>query len=218
MYSVVIDSITAPTVADQNKLWHKRIDDGASGSPTGRLYQFYLGKWVSPHPDAPSTDKRIWWEGSLSDLGALDGGVLSDPVTETTGPFWEEDTNYQGRFPLHYGTVGAYVFASGGTGGNIEISLAANTMPPHEHYIANTDDPPGSNTAYLTAANSLSYMDGGGASSVDYVLAGTATEPTVGLTSTTGGDGAGATVPFNIMPRYRVGLWAKRTARRYLVG
>jgi hypothetical protein len=158
----------------------------------------------------------------------LDEGSGNDPTTdvptETTGAFWEEDINYLGRFPLHYGTVGpvapipAYTFNVGADGGNIEISLNANTLPPHEHYIANTDDPPGANTAYLTAANSLSYMDGGNSGSTDYVLAGTATEPTVGQTSTSGGDGAGAIVPFNIMPRYRVGLWAKRTARRYLVG
>jgi len=222
-YSVIIDSKTAPGVSDQGKLWHKRFDDGASGSPSGRIYQFYLGRWVSPHQVSPLGNNRIWFEGNLASLWAMDEGSGNDPATdvptETTGAFWEEDVNYRHRFPLHYGTTvnpdPAYTFNVGSTGGNIEIALNANTMPPHEHYIANDDS---NNTGVLSAVNFAVWAHGLASSSTDYVLYGSTTESDRGQTSTTGGDGAGATVPFNIMNPYRVGMWAKRTVRRYFVG
>jgi hypothetical protein len=209
-YTVIISSDTAPAAEDRGKLWYKTV----GGAPTGRVYSYYGGYWSSPHPIEPGGEQRLWWEGDLTSLGALDEGVLADPVTDFTGPFWEEDTNYKGRFPFHYGTIGANIYAIGGTGGADMITLAANTMPAHEHFIANNDLA----TSLLSTVNYLTYAHGAASLSTDYVLYGTTQEPTMGQTSTTGGDGAGATVPFLNMPPYRVGMWAKRTQRKYFVG
>lgn len=217
--SIILDQIDVPASTDRGNLWHKRIDDGADGAPTGRLYQFYGGKWVSPHYFAPGGPQRIWYEGSEASLWLLDGGDGGDPSsaipTDTTGSFWQRDTNYDFRFPLAQGTSPKPTTVSiGDAGGAEEISLNANTMPAHDHFIAHDSV----STDLLSPINKLAYAHGAAAASTDYILYGKDETPTLGQTSEAGGDGSGTPVPFSIMPPYRVGMWAKRTVRIYFVG
>jgi len=205
-YSVIIDSISTPAPADRGKLWHKRINDGGDGIASGRLYTFSVGKWVSPHYFEPSGPQRIWYEGSEAALWALDGGdgasPTIDPPTDTTGAFWERDTNYDFRFPLAIGaSPDATVASIGDTGGAEKHSLIVSELAPHTHAI-------------ISAAAAFDDVidttpDGGAGVNGNLNIA----------TESTGGSGTPpVVVPHNNMPPYRAGLWAKRTSRVYFVG
>lgn len=205
-YSTILNSIAEPDVADRENLWHKLIDDGGDGIPTGRVYTFYAGKWVSPHYFEPGGPQRIWYEGSEASLWQLDEGdgvnPLSTAPTLTTGSFWQRDTNYDWRFPLATGTSAKpTVFNIGDTGGEEDHSLTVTELAPHTHSIVSA-------TAAFDDVIDV-VPDGGAGSNGNLNIS----------TESTGGTGTPPVVsPHNNLPPYRVGLWAKRTARKFYVG
>lgn len=209
-YSVIINSEIEPDAEDRDKLWHKQLPGGA---PTGSLYSYYLGKWVTPHPIEAESNMRMWWDGTEADLWAFDGGDGTDPSTNaptaTTGAMWERDTNYDFKFPLAAGTSPASTtVVPGDTGGAETVTLVEGQLPEHDHSMFTDTTQVGSNLVgpneYVAAK--LQYSDS------SYIMSETASavDPTIGLT---GASGEGEAV--NKMPPYRVGMWAKRTARVY---
>jgi microcystin-dependent protein len=210
-YSVIIDSDATPALVDQDKLWHHR----PGGAPSGKIYAFYLGQWVTPNREAPSSDVRKWWVGTEANVWWHDGGDGNDPATfaptPITGAMWEVDHDYDFRFPLGAGTSSApqsTVVASGATGGEEDHTLLADEVPLHGHAAI-----------YNTGAEDLSDASGGimvgPGSTVQAAFTGTPTETRGQEIGGSGGDPVGATTPHNTMPPYRVGFWIKRTARIY---
>lgn len=102
-----------------------------------RLYTWGgYGNWVSPHPIPAADSRRILWVGIESDLVTLDEGT-SDPVTDTTGPFWVVDHAIDGRFLLGPGAFpSGTTIAVGGTGGEEKHVLTPDELAPHTHKIS----------------------------------------------------------------------------------
>lgn len=98
-------SETAP--ANHTKLWFK-LDGSlnpfaiAGGIPLFK-WSNTLGTWVARHPALPGTHR---WEEFTApgDIDTYEGGTAG-AVTDTTGPFWEIDTDYNGRSPMSPGAI-----------------------------------------------------------------------------------------------------------------
>lgn len=98
----LIVSPDQPSVEDQDKLW---LQTDAFNNPI----QFFLfssqyAAWLWPHPTPPSDPRLILYTGAAGDVDTLDGGDAL-AVTETTGPFWEIETEFTDRLPIGAGTV-----------------------------------------------------------------------------------------------------------------
>lgn len=137
-YSVIIDSLAEPAAEDRSKLWHKQL---AGGAPTGKLFSYYLGKWVSPHPIEPESQMRMMWMGTEAELWAYDGGDGADPSavapTATTGAMWERDTTFNFRIPIGIGTSPAPTSTTlnpGDTAGAEVHTLTQAETPLRSHF------------------------------------------------------------------------------------
>jgi hypothetical protein len=209
-YSVIIDKESEPNPVDRSKLWHKQL---AGGAPTGKLFSYYLGKWVTPHPIEPESQERMWWTGTEAELWAYDGGDGTDPSasapTATTGAMWERDEDWDFRFPLAMGTSPAphsTTVNPGDTGGEEYHTLSQAETPLRSH---NHQD----GTPQQAGSDIYNWFGrvADGASKAAFQSGITAADKS--LTSTESEDGAA----HSIMPPYKVGLWAMRTARAYFV-
>jgi hypothetical protein len=223
-YSVIIDSDTEPSADDRGKLWHKLLPGGA---PTGKLFKYFMGKWVSPNPIEAEAESRTWWTGSEADLWSYDGGDGSDPTssppTATTGAMWVRDTDYDFRFPLGMGTSPApysTTVSPGDTGGEEKHVLTGDefTDGDHIHTVGRMADNSNDDGVFLTGTSDKNGIgrqitgDSGSnitanlsAKSGSYlVTSGVNSEPTIEA--------------HNNMPPFRVGIWAKRSARQYYTG
>lgn len=132
---------------------------------------------------------RLLCDGSVvaretyADLFAAIGTVYGAGDGSTTFKL----PDYRNFFPVGAGVT----YALGSTGGEATHVLGANEMPGHRHQLINADD----SLAALTADNFIAHTNSGdGAQSFDYLLYGTTTEPSIGLSSEEGGDGS-ATAP-----------------------
>lgn len=85
---------------DRDKPWFRLNGDG---SPD-KWYVYFNGSWSAPYRVPASSDERMLWVGDLTALESYDGGSPG-AVTASTGPFWEEDTDFQGRSPMHPGAI-----------------------------------------------------------------------------------------------------------------
>lgn len=137
---------------------------------------------VAPTPATPTpAGVIVLWSGSIGSIPA--GWVLCNGNNGTP--------DLRDRFIVGAGSTYA-VDASGGslTTGNPSVtdtgptSLTVANLPAHDHFVSNTE------TVYTNTAltNSNYIKRGGGASGAleVYTLSGSATAPTVGLTSQTG--------------------------------
>lgn len=104
-YSLFIIGSSEPTVEQRDYAWMKT--DAITGIIQGIFtWSALYGLWLKPHWNAntvPSSERRAWI-GSLTSLQSYDGGE-SATVSETTGPFWERDTNMDDKFPLGVGST-----------------------------------------------------------------------------------------------------------------
>lgn len=145
----VIISDTAPDANDRDKGWVK-TNGGAPTSPSV-VYIWFNGSWVAANPTEASGLERRIFVGSTTDLETYDGGEAG-AVGVASGPMWEVDTTFAGRFPIGAGAVAgsdpALTVAVGDTGGAPQVEMAANQLPPHQHIVpvcainSQTTDPP----------------------------------------------------------------------------
>jgi hypothetical protein len=200
---------TVPAVADQDRPW-LRLD--AEGRPEG-VYKFYNSQWVRPHLIPPDSGFRDIWVGTPEELKTEDGGEDA-AVGETTGPFWEIDTDFAARIPMGVGTTaGGQAIDLGTSYGADELMLAAGNLPEHFHYVA-VGTANGGGGPLLSATHALSYS-GGGFGAENYNLVGldiTSNIPNVGQTSKTG---SATPTEVSILPPVRGVYFIKRTARRF---
>lgn len=95
----IIISDVVPGPSDLDKAWLKTI----GGAPQGIIYTFFNSQWVAKHLLEPSgIDRR--WVTDISSLSIYDGGDTNPPGL-ASGPMWEEDTDFQGRSPMHPGNI-----------------------------------------------------------------------------------------------------------------
>jgi hypothetical protein len=192
-------SDSTPSVSDQDKLWVKTVSGNLEG-----VYVYNDGSWLRKHETPASGSERRIFVGSLATLQTYDGGENA-AVTDKTGPFWEEDTVFQQRFPLGVGTLpllGTSV-AVGSTGGVDAHALTVAELPTHSHQLSvnqysNHDSSTGTPEQFLLA--NLSIASAGGVT------------PDVTVANAGSGDQHTNTPPY-------VGVYfIKRTARVYRRG
>lgn len=126
-FTVVLNQTTAPGPKDIDKLWRD--------PETGFIYSYSGGAWVMPHPAAPGGAERRWFAGTLTELQTYDGGSAG-AVGTNSGPMWEEDTDFQGKSPMHPGspssTITVAINANAGEGSH---TITATELPAHTHPI-----------------------------------------------------------------------------------
>lgn len=219
----VVISYTQPDAADQDKMW---IKTDINGFPLGHFV--FLGQWLWPHPKEPGGNERMIWVGSLNDLGDYDGGDHTAGVTDTTGPFWERDTNFGDesgsnpfRFPVGAGKNSvAYdggsetTIAIGDTGGDERITLADQEIS-HDTFVAGDDVESTNNPALHVDATHAVAREHSVGLGADYRLKNSTLSATVGKASPVGNTVDPRTSHQNLPPYYGV-IFAKRTGRIYM--
>lgn len=197
---------SAPDPEDRDKAWIRRTAPG--GPPvSSRPLIWYNGAWVAQHPYDPESPVRLIWVGTLAELETFDGGS-SGAATLTTGPFWERDTNFDGRMPIGVGTVpdtttAVTVDTNVGSG---QVTLSSVNIPQHSHEI-------GVESSDVTgAAEDGQLRDASG----DVTYISTWNQTAVGVTRNWGGAASdGATTPFDSVPAARGVYFIKRTIRQF---
>lgn len=119
---------TEPDPQYRDRVWFNTIST--------RWYYYINGMWQRVYDVAASSSERRLWVGLETDLDTYDGGS-SGAVGSSTGPLWEVDHNFDGRFPIAPGLVPTYTppltVAVGDTGGEGQHSLTADENGPHTH-------------------------------------------------------------------------------------
>lgn len=183
-------SDSEPTAENRDKPWLHLNPDG---SPD-RWFVYFDGAWVWPYEVPASSSERRIWAGSAIALETYDGGSAG-AVSATTGPFWEVDTDFEGKMPVGAGELqpSGAIIGVGDTGGVDQVTLSTNEIPAHAH----------------TIGNAYSVQCGDGSSAI-VGFAGTGSAVPVGNinTSSTGGGN-----PHTNMPPYQTVHYIKRTAR-----
>lgn len=212
-FSGLIISATAPGVDDRGKAWLDTND--------GNIYRWWtligFTGWARKHPVDPGSGRGIWWRKAEADLVTEDGGD-ANPIGIASGPFWVRDTDWDGTVPVAKGTVPGtsppVVLAEGNTGGAWQesITIQPANFPPHAHPVGLSASP---NSYIQTGTNKYSFNVSDGHN----LGCQNAVNGLQGLTELAGGAPDGSTTPMTIshVPPYRVGFWAKRTIREYIL-
>jgi hypothetical protein len=219
----IIISATEPDPEDRDKAWIKLT--AAGGPPVISLpYIWYNGKWVARHPDPASGDARRLWIGTTGALQTYDGGDIG-AVSDVSGPMWEVDHTFDGRFPVGPGTIPGSAPAVTITEGATVDSTGAGGE--YKHILTEAEGAVGTHThpfGLTNAGNDDAYFARSGSSTVTtytgYYITGSngnivASQTTADLfTLPSGTAGAGVTAAgHNNLPPY-VGIYVvKRTAR-----
>jgi hypothetical protein len=105
----------------------------------GNWWVYNGGYWVRKHPYQSADSVRLIWTGDTTALLTFDGGTNA-AVTDFTGPMWEVDTAFEGKFPVGVGTFsvsGSVAVAQSttntGVTGEDRHSLTAAENPAHTH-------------------------------------------------------------------------------------
>lgn len=203
---------TEPAPSRRGLPWYRYNTDGTPD----HWYVYSMGAWLRPHETAVGT--VIMWEGVSADIPTFDGGEAG-AVTSISGPMWEEVTEMRARFPIGPGTLpSTAVVGVGDTGGEEKHSLDETEIPPHSHKMINGDEPAhnDANTT-LSSSNHVTFAFSTGVSGLAYMLQGTDTNPSLGLTEEVGGDGGtpNLVVAHNNLPPYRGIFFLRKTARLF---
>lgn len=202
--SFFIISKTEPDPEDRDKAWIKRNDDGGDGS-LERLYLYWDGKWIAPHPVPINSSERRIWTGTELELETYDGGTALVVGEEaTTGPFWEVDTDFETRVPVGAGTLpSTTVLAVGDAGGSERVTLAQSELPATLTLVTTTNNWASSSYNDVTTQRVLSDSFSEGGTTIDV--------------STQIANSGGSQSHQNMQP-YKVVYFIKRTSRKFYVG
>ena len=186
-YSLFNYGDTVPSVDDQDRPWIRTI----SGQPD-KIYTWVSGQWASKHPVPVGSGIRMMWAGSLGDLNTYDGGAAGT-ASSFAGPFWEQDTSFDARFPVGVGSFESGAAATiNGTGGEEKHTLTIEEIPAHTHNVPIQ----GFNAEQDTNSGNEYGADGKNALNI--------------TSNAIGGD-----VAHNNLPPYYGVYFIKRTAREY---
>lgn len=222
----VIISDTLPAPEDQGKLWVRTVSGIIEG-----LY-IYQGNWMRPYRIPYNSNEIMIWKGTSTELKTYDGGV-DEAVSDTTGPFWEPDTDFAFRFPIGNGTNGttydgnpATVIAEQATGGAEKVQLVEDELgfTEHKHCIGRMSKDSGSGADdgfFLTGSATVASGNARGVSG-DWDANHTADISSLSgekLVSANAELDAGATAAkyHDNMPPFKSVIFAKRTARKYII-
>ncbi len=104
-FSLTIKSPNQPTVEQRTYTWNKV--DASTGVSVGYFeWNVVIGQWAKNHwPGGviPTYERRIF-VGTLTQLETYDGGA-SGTVSQSTGPYWEQDTAFSNAWPLGIGAL-----------------------------------------------------------------------------------------------------------------
>lgn len=188
----------------------KRLN-GNGTVPTGALVHFAKQPGSFSSGGAPGTntewlecDGSVYNFSDFPDLAAFLVGTFGGngtttfgvPNTKDTGRFLRSRTGAVAAGTSQANTTASHTHTASGTTASNGGHNHTITDPGHRHFIANSDGT-GNASPTITNSNHLVLSNVVGSASGNYILNGTATESTVGLTSssTTGStiaDGAGA--------------------------
>lgn len=175
--------------------WDRTI----SGVPD-RRYHFTNGVWVSRHDWADRIGATMIAPAGLAeaDVETWDGGEAG-AVTAFTGPMWEIDERFSGRFPIGPGTLpSGTVISEGDEGGEEKHSLTLPEIPPHHHILL------------------ASQSDTGGGSGVQRLRPNATEADSDANSANAGGDPTTElVVAHNTMPLYTVALFLKKSGRTH---
>lgn len=199
------------------------------------LYKWFISdgvNFLSKHYYTANGPERFLYTGSEASLTTYDGGNTS-VSSVSSGPMWQIDSTFSGRFPVGVGTLpSGTVINVTGTGGEEQVTLNSTQVPVVEHFHGigvgiNTPSTGGTNDDFAfvmrnwTATSGTPYtMDtcqgAGGSGSYPIPYSTTATS---GSASTTNniqtGTSSSALSGHDNMPPY-VGVYViKRTGRVY---
>jgi hypothetical protein len=188
------DVVSASAPSDTTRVWSRL---GSDGEIEGR-YRYVNGKWIRPYRVPSTSGESIIWRKDAASIDTYDGGSAA-AVTDTTGPFWEIDTEMSARMPLGVGTLPSSTSVTlGGTGGEEKTTLTVAQIPAHTHDVpgkktfnVSLDDVP--MTVMASAWAGLAALDGS-------------------TPASTGGSES-----HNNMPPYTGRYFLKRTARKFVV-
>ena len=103
-FSLTILSPNQPTVEQRSMIWAK--SDASTGVIVGFFtWNVVIGAWAKNHWNGgtiPTLERRIF-VGTLTQLETYDGGEAGT-VSQSTGPFWERDTDFSDKWPIGVGT------------------------------------------------------------------------------------------------------------------
>lgn len=209
----VIIGATEPTADQQDYVW---IRLNPVSGVFDKIYNYVNGGWKSPHPvpPAPVSHERRFWAGSLESLHVYDGGSVAQ-VGDAIGPFWQEDTEMRGLFPLGAGTLASgTIIGPGSTGGADTLTLSKANLPA-EPLVVNLDiiGLASSGTAgqpVIGTAYGATAIAGEGRAVDATTNEFTGRYKPKGVT-----EAMGSGTALNLLPPYYGGYWIKRTKRRY---
>jgi len=196
-----------PAVEDRSKPWLRTV----AGVPE-RWYVYSGGNWIWPHEVPASGKERRIWVGTLTELKTYDGGE-DTAITSTTGPFWEEDTDFAGRSPMGVGTIPSRTISptSIAVGDNVgagEHALTRAQLPTDKIELLG-DESKSSSGSPANANDSIARQLNAGSSS-DYALQSSTLAATVGKSAA-----LGSGEKHNIVHPVRGVYFIKRSARVY---
>lgn len=121
--------------ADNSYVWFQ-IDPTTKGQvyPTPFLYSTHYGQWIALYPVPALDNERRLWVGTPVELETYDGGAAG-AVTDTTGPFWEIDTDFEDRIPGGVKAAGTIAAVSTDYDANEAQTAAPNTVQVRGTYI-----------------------------------------------------------------------------------
>lgn len=221
-------------IADAFSLAHANVSDNVTGvayGPTApdpsviklfhssvfhRMYEYVSGLWVSQYWCEADPKIKMITEKTEAEIAAWDNpnGLVNPAAPDHTGPFWEIDHEYDGRFILGPGGLPVIARTVNVTdeGGLDGVVQAADQLALHRHYInVGPESGDSSYLADLAVSENGTFKVNGAEQIRFYDLPSTE----VGRTRETGGNGAAPSVvqPMDNVPPYRAAYVVKRTAR-----
>ena len=195
IYSVTVNTnntgivVSATKPADTTVVW-KQL--GSDGRPI-RDYFFVGGLWLSRH--TIESGVIVEWDEALPNFATFDGGDAS-PLSDVSGPMWEDVPELRARFPIGAGTLpSGTALAVGDTGGEEKHILTIPELPAHTH-----DGP----------ANEADSTSGG-----DYHAVWTENDGTTPVVPPHATGSTGGGLGHNTMPPYYTVYFLRRTARQF---